>query len=752
MLNRLLITSRRLIAIIVIAVTLPPVTALAVIDSLEYYQQQLKILPSSDVSFQFMKMANHAKDNEQKKVFYYSAIDAAKEYDNNDTICLRVVQIAWRAYDDADYQLAGHFIEKSLSGDFCKLTPQSRGEVVYCQGMCAYRTGDFRGALTHLKEAASLLAGMRNFAQSVSVLYSISDVYLVQGNDFYAIETLKEASSLVVDHRLTDWDGKIFSRLSGLYADNQNFAEALKYASMALDVTDPKERGIRIAAFSHMGDLYLKMNRPDQARRLFEKALELASDSLDGYHLQIKLAQTDLLQGNYQQARSLVDKSIKYAHTKADLLLRVEAHSLLGEIDFQRKDFSSAISGFTHALQLSDSLQNHPLKASILAQLAASYLAAGELTKAQSFFEQGFSVCYNHGLRYELATLYQGMSKLYRQQQDYPKALDLQCSYASLKDSLFSEGILNQMAQMEMKIHALAEKDFLQELRHENAFITHSIEQEKNKQLIFMCIAVVLFFISVIAIRLGYSNYRSGVKLKQKNKELADLNATKDKFFSIIAHDLKAPFNSLLGFSEMLTLHAENKSNKEVIEYSGLVHGAARKLYHLVENLLQWSRAQVGSVPYKPERLHIATQTSNVVSLMKMNAESKDIVLSQRIDPEIVAFGDANHYNTILRNLLSNAIKFSKVGSMVSIGAKLENDHVKVWVSDSGLGMPEEQQKKLFSISQNPSGSGTLNEKGSGLGLLICKEFVELNKGNIWVESQLGKGSVFNFTLPLHLN
>ena len=89
---------------------------------------------------------------------------------------------------------------------------------------------------------------------------------------------------------------------------------------------------------------------------------------------------------------------------------------------------------------------------------------------------------------------------------------------------------------------------------------------------------------------------------------------------------------------------------------------------------------------------------------------------------------------------------------MVSIGAKLENDHVKVWVSDSGLGMPEEQQKKLFSISQNPSGSGTLNEKGSGLGLLICKEFVELNKGNIWVESQLGKGSVFNFTLPLHLN
>ena len=742
---------RRLLAMVVLTVFVPG-TAFAVIDSLDYCQQQLKRLPKGEVSFHFMKMAQLAGSKEQKKAFYYSAMDAAKEYGNVDTICLRLVQIAWMAYGDGDYALTNHFIGQGVGGEFCKLTPSAQGEVLYCQGMCACRTGDSRLALSLLREAVPLLVETKHSARAVSALYDIADVCLIQSNNHYAIESLKEALVLAMGHHLEEWQAQICNRLSVVFDDLQQYDEALRYSAMAFDVASGNERTVRFSSFVRMGDLYLKMNTPDGARRLYEKALAMGSDSLLVYDVQIKLAHAAMVQGKHEQALSNARKCLSVAVAMNNMPLKAASLELLGAIEHERHQYHSAISYFEQSLEVAEPLQDHRLKASVLNRLGNSCMAAGDWTKAQSLFEQGVSVCYNHRLKYELANLYLAMSKLFRQQKDYEKALDLQCSYATLRDSLFADGILERMAQMEMKIHAMTQMDYLQELRHENAFIARSMAQEKNKQTIFMIIAVVLFFISVVAIRLGYANYRRGLALKKKNKELADLNATKDKFFSIIAHDLKAPFNSLLGFSELLTLHAENKSNKEVVEYSELVYGAARRLYHLVENLLQWSRAQVGTVSYKPERLHIATQTANVVSLLKMNAESKDIVLTHRIDPDIVAYADANHYNTILRNLLSNAIKFSQVGSVVSIGARTEQNRVTVWVSDTGVGMHQEQQKDLFSINRGPCESGTLNEKGSGLGLLICKEFVELNKGEIWVESQWGRGSVFNFTLPLHLN
>ena len=747
-----LIKFRRLIPLVFLGVTIFSMPVFAVLDSLDYYQQELKNIPPTHYSHQFMKMAHHARSREQKKAFYYSAIDAAKEHGNNDTLCLRLVQIAWMAYGDHDYQLADHFLNMGLAGDVCQLPQLSKGEMFYCYGLCAFRMGDYRAALTRLREAVYIFVDVKNYEQAIRVLYDLADVYLVQGNHYYAIESLEEASSLAFNQHVASWKGRVCIKLSLLHDDLQQYAEALKYAAMAMDVAEVDDRNIRQVTFERMGDLYLKMNQPANAGRLLAQALLFASDSLSIHTLQSKLAKVDLLQGNYAQAQLQAEKCLNYANSSTNSSLKSDASFLLGEVMFAQKRYDAAIARFEHSLDLYEATQDHPLKASILARLADCHVANSDFTTAQALYEQGLAFCVSHRLRYEQAGIYQGLSQLYQQRKEFQKALAFQCQYANMKDSLFNDGVLSQMARMEMKVRALKEQDFIQALRHENEYITHSIEQEKNKQMIFMVIAVVLFFISLIAIRLGYSNYCSHKKLKQKNKELAELNATKDKFFSIIAHDLKAPFNSLLGFSEVLTLHAENKSTREIVEYSGLVYSAARKLYHLVENLLQWSRAQLGSVPYKPERLSIATQTSNVVSLLKMNAESKDIVLTQRIHPDIVAFADANHYNTIMRNLLSNAIKFSRVGSVISIGAELEEDHVKVWVRDSGMGMQEDQMKRLFTINQNVSENGTLNEKGSGLGLLICKEFVELNKGEIWVESQLGKGSVFNFTLPLYLN
>lgn len=250
-----------------------------------------------------------------------------------------------------------------------------------------------------------------------------------------------------------------------------------------------------------------------------------------------------------------------------------------------------------------------------------------------------------------------------------------------------------------------------------------------------------------------FLSYRSRQKterlLKEKNQELKQLNATKDKFFSIIAHDLKSPFSSLMGFAEMLTLNAESKNTKEVIEYSQIIHNSTKRLLGLVENLLQWSRTQIGTTEYRPSQLDISIQTHNIVSLLRLNAEEKDIVISPKIDRNLVAWADENLYNTILRNLISNAIKFSRIGSVIYVTASIKNNMIEVSVADSGVGIRQENLEKLFMVDSTFSTRGTLNEKGTGLGLVLCKEFVEINKGTIWAESELEKGSTFYFTLPL---
>ncbi len=262
----------------------------------------------------------------------------------------------------------------------------------------------------------------------------------------------------------------------------------------------------------------------------------------------------------------------------------------------------------------------------------------------------------------------------------------------------------------------------------------------------FLLMLVVVFFI-LLALSI-----RKNKKWKNKYREMEKLNATKDKFFSIIAHDLKSPFNSLMGFSEVLSLQVENKSPKEIMAYSRSIYNSTRKLYSLVDTLLQWSRTQLGTTDYNPERLDVKVLALNVVSILKINAEEKDILISLDIDNNLIAWADKDLFSAVLRNLVSNAIKFSRVGSVIKVAAIQKTNFVEVSVSDTGVGISNDNLDKIFRVDANLTTVGTLNEKGTGLGLALCKEFAEINKGTICVESKLEKGSVFKFTVPVSTN
>lgn len=258
-----------------------------------------------------------------------------------------------------------------------------------------------------------------------------------------------------------------------------------------------------------------------------------------------------------------------------------------------------------------------------------------------------------------------------------------------------------------------------------------------------------LFLIVIVLWVRGNSKCKELKKLKKEVKELTKKNAAKDKFFSIIAHDLKSPFNSLMGLSEMLVLHSETMNPSEVLNYSKMVHQSTTRLFALVENLLQWSRTQMGTTDYKPEKLDLNILTGNVVNLLRLSAQEKDIVIALKMEQDLLSYADSNIYSTVLRNLVGNAIKFSRVGSVIHItGKKRDDGMIEIEVIDSGVGMNSEQIEKAFNIETAHSTVGTFNEKGTGFGLILSKEFVELNRGTIQIKSRLGEGTSVKFTVP----
>ena len=243
--------------------------------------------------------------------------------------------------------------------------------------------------------------------------------------------------------------------------------------------------------------------------------------------------------------------------------------------------------------------------------------------------------------------------------------------------------------------------------------------------------------------------------LKEKEEKLIESNKTKDKFFSIIAHDLKSPFNSILGFTELLLENSYDKQQQQ--EFLKRIHISTQNTYELLENLLLWSSSQRGNIEYRPENENLYLLTLKTCKLLEQSALKKSITLTNKIPESIYVEADTNMLQTILRNLVHNSIKFTNTGGKVNISAKMiegENNKklVEVSVSDNGVGIRPKIKTGLFKITENTSTEGTENEGGTGLGLILCKEFVEKHGGEIWVESELGKGSKFKFTLTKRLN
>ncbi|HEX2866771.1 MAG TPA: ATP-binding protein [Ignavibacteriales bacterium] len=238
-------------------------------------------------------------------------------------------------------------------------------------------------------------------------------------------------------------------------------------------------------------------------------------------------------------------------------------------------------------------------------------------------------------------------------------------------------------------------------------------------------------------------------ELKKSELALKQLNLSKDKFFSILAHDMRSPFSGLLGVAEYMARCYDLIPKDEIKELSEAVYLSAKKVYGLLNNLLEWSRLQMGKIEYLPSVAKLGELAEETVDLQMPNAETKGICLKNEISSQTVVFADQNMVSTVLRNLVSNAVKFTNRGGEVRLKSEEKGHYAEISISDTGIGMSREVLEQIFRIDSKYTSRGTAGEEGTGLGLILCKELIDKNKGGFRVESHPGKGTVFTFTLPL---
>ncbi|MGD8782185.1 MAG: histidine kinase N-terminal 7TM domain-containing protein [Ignavibacteria bacterium] len=236
---------------------------------------------------------------------------------------------------------------------------------------------------------------------------------------------------------------------------------------------------------------------------------------------------------------------------------------------------------------------------------------------------------------------------------------------------------------------------------------------------------------------------------KNAERELRELNSSKDRLFSIIAHDLKNPFYGIVGLSDIFSNEYEDMTEEEIKVSAKAINELADNTYKILENLLDWSRQQTGQMAFSPVKFNVKEAINQYIKITEHQAKLKSIKIITDFEDGVFVFADPYMFNTVIRNLISNAVKFSYTGGQITVSVKTGRGFAKISVTDNGTGMDDETMKRIFKIDEDVKTVGTMGERGTGLGLILCKDFVEKNGGQIFVESKLSKGSTFSFTVPI---
>jgi len=575
----------------------------------------------------------------------------------------------------------------------------------------------------HAYNKASAIKDEHRTAQSLKMM----------GNAYYLLGDYKEGldyyiSSLTLYEKLNDSAeiGRLHNNMGAIHLHSENYDHALEQFTIALKIEEHRNDSDMIAAIlNNIGAVHHAKKEYSEAFNYFMASYEIRKNL-----------------GNENQIAVSLNN--------------------LGEVSNSSNKYDEALDYYNQSLQISERFDDKNMIATTQANIGDIYFKMGRYRQSEKYLTSSLDLAIAVNNNQVKQEVYRILSRTKEMQGDYKESLKYYKLFGEVSDTINSEEKQAKIAELQIKYNAEAFQKQIDRTKKENELNRRLLARQK----IIIFSLIIILFLTFLTIYITYKQNllkkninklltEKNLKLEETNKKLQEseqhlkeLNATKDKFFSIIGHDLRNPLNALLGFSELISSNSEDYTPEEIRNYNKIINESAKNIYQLIENLLEWSMTQSGNIEFNPQELPLKQIIPEIIEIHNIHAGKKNISISTDIPEGLTVFAERNLLSTIIRNLLSNAIKFTPAGGQINIRSIHEDGFVKISVIDTGTGMSEEQVSRLFQLEQFTQLTGSMEEKGTGLGLILCKEFVDMHGGTIQVESEPGKGTTFSFTLP----
>jgi signal transduction histidine kinase/Tfp pilus assembly protein PilF len=539
--------------------------------------------------------------------------------------------------------------------------------------------------------------------------------------------------------------GRIYNDMGALYVNLNNKKMAMKSFLKAYKIRDSIQDPKLSSTLNNVATLYSIMGDVDKSLEFLFKTLKVREENKDSIGVANVLNNISLnyiRQEKYDLSIQTCSEAltyIPYEYVNHEIIGNLFGN--IGSAYSFKKEYKKALINYQKQYENGIENKNFKLVASSLYEIGECYLKNKNFSKSEDYFLNCLTLCKETGYSKIEEKLYFSLSNMFKEKKDYKSSLEFLEKYYEYKDSLNSAESQSSAEALKSKFEALISKQEKEILQKENKLKDIEIQKVNAQRNMWISSVLLLLIIAILFILLFI--YRT-----KTNKILVELNATKDKLFLLVAHDLKNPLSAFRSITQNLSENFDSFDRKDISMFLNKLNKSSHKLVGLLQNLQEWALNETGKIPFKRSPIDIKNLLDEIIDLLLLNAENKNIVLSNEIAEDSYIVADKNMLKTIIRNLMSNAIKFSVPGKNIRIHSSNENKDFIINITDEGIGINQSDQKRLFSVSEDVSNIGNSKEKGTGLGLMLCKELVNRHGGHIWVESELGKGSTFSFSIP----
>ncbi|MDG2431092.1 tetratricopeptide repeat-containing sensor histidine kinase [Flavobacterium sp.] len=612
----------------------------------------------------------------------------------------------------------------------------------------------------YYQKALDLAYNLRSQEQIAKVFLEKGLYYRENFNYFESIKSFNKALPYFENTKESKLLSKLYFFLGQSYFFVYSEDISFKYYLKALNLYKKNQNEIGVAyCYNGIGTIYSNTNHK-VALNYLNKSLALFKKN--NYYKGIATCYINIANATEKTEESVVlyNKSIAVLKLQNDNYTLAVNYNNLGDSYIHLEEFDRAIAYFQKGLAISEKMDAKPLHAML-------YLNIAEVKLKQKLYDDAI---YYSNLSLDFATKkgdveiqaanILALSSIYESRSDIKKALEYKNEYIAARDRALKYKDQKKV-QLYQSLNELDRSQYeLQKLKIENENADLKLQSKNNQTYFFIFLTLVLVAVVVILFlqkkaknkinaELQFqtqqiSNLKDNVQVQ--NDRLNDINNTKNKLFKIIAHDLKNPLSSIEALSDLMLQDQGGADEEEKVLFLNLIKESATKASEILNDVLIWALDQ--EKPVENKKLSIKTLINEELKLLEIQASQKEISIHNTIDADLNVVTDKNKVATVLRNLISNAIKFSYTKGAITISAAVEKKFIKISVSDQGIGMTTEEMHNLFIVDYKKSRLGTSNEEGTGLGLVLCKDFVQKLGGTITVSSELNKGSVFSFTLP----